>query len=128
MAALPLSDQLKVKEKANLRLMGLVAKTARHARAAEAEAAALRRLLAEIFPAVRPINDDELHRWEEAQAALKRDNIGAAFLCRVDELVDATLAMLESSPGSDGAARARLQAAIEAVRVDITKMVEEHEV
>ncbi len=67
-----LYQQLEKSQRANLKLMRLAARSAQAQRAAEAEACALRRLLADVLPLVRPSTEDELAVWQDAQARLAR--------------------------------------------------------
>ena len=66
-----LYQQLETSQQANQKLMRLVSQTAQAQRAAEAEACALRRLLADVLPLVRPSSEDELAVWLEAKARLQ---------------------------------------------------------
>ena len=67
-----LYQHLEASQHSNLKLMRLVYQTAQAQRAAEAEACALRRLLADVLPLVRPSTEDELAVWQDAQARLAR--------------------------------------------------------
>ena len=67
-----LYQQLETSQQANQKLMRLVFQTAQAQRAAEAEACALRRLLADVLPLVRPSTEDELTVWQDAQVRLAR--------------------------------------------------------
>jgi len=67
-----LYQQLETSQQANQKLMRLVFQTAQAQRAAEAEACALRRLLADVLPLVRPGTEDEYAVWQDAQARLAR--------------------------------------------------------
>ena len=66
-----LYQQLETSQQANQKLMRLVSQAAQAQRAAEAEACALRRLLAAVLPLVRPATEDELAVWQEAKARLQ---------------------------------------------------------
>jgi|GEM_PF-6578397 len=67
-----LYQQLEASQHANQKLMRLVSQAAQAQRAAQAEACALRRLLADVLPLVRPATEDELAVWQDAQARLAR--------------------------------------------------------
>jgi len=67
-----LYQQLEASQQANQKLMRLVSQAAQAQRAAQAEACALRRLLADVLLLVRPATEDEFAVWQDAQARLAR--------------------------------------------------------